>query len=77
MQATPLSTLVPLLIVRDAERACEFYVSALGATELARYVNKQRGVISNTDFSLGNSSFESSSRSSTACPSKKSGSAET
>ena len=51
MQATPLSTLVPLLIVRDAERACEFYVSALGATELARYVNKQRGVISNTDFS--------------------------
>jgi uncharacterized glyoxalase superfamily protein PhnB len=32
----PVPFLVPLLVVRDAARAVDFYVHALGAKELAR-----------------------------------------
>jgi catechol 2,3-dioxygenase-like lactoylglutathione lyase family enzyme len=33
------SKLVPLLVDRDAARAIDFYVRALGANEIARYMN--------------------------------------
>ena len=55
MEAMP--TITPLLVVRGAERACEFYVNALGATETLRYLNKLSGTISHADFAIGNSAF--------------------
>jgi uncharacterized glyoxalase superfamily protein PhnB len=50
MNTPPLPKLVPLLMVRDAARAIDFYVEALGATEVARYMNKVRGTISHADL---------------------------
>lgn len=46
------TTLVPLLIVRDAAHAIDFYVRALGAVEIVRYVNKPFGVVSHADLAL-------------------------
>jgi PhnB protein len=45
--------LIPLLVVRDAARAIDFYVQALGATEVVRYLNKRDGNISHADLALG------------------------
>jgi hypothetical protein len=39
--AIDMPTLVPLLVVRDAARAIEFYAQALGAKETSRFVNKR------------------------------------
>ena len=50
---TPLPTLTPLLIVRDAARAIAFYVEALGARELVRFTNQALGVIGHADLAIG------------------------
>lgn len=49
--------LVPLLVVRDAARAIEFYVHALSAAEIVRYVHPQRGTISHADVAVGGTVF--------------------
>jgi PhnB protein len=53
--ATP--RLIPLLVVRDAARAIEFYTRGLGATEIVRYVDKRRGTISHADLAVGDATF--------------------
>lgn len=55
MEAAP--DLVPLLIVRDARRALAFYVEALGARELVRYLDTRRGTISHVDLAIGSGVF--------------------
>jgi PhnB protein len=49
-------SLVPLLVVRDAAGAIDFYVRALGARERVRYLHRQ-GTISHADLSLGDQAF--------------------
>jgi uncharacterized glyoxalase superfamily protein PhnB len=51
-RSTPLS-LAPLLVVRGASRAIDFYVQAFGAREVARYVDRRTGGISHADLTLG------------------------
>jgi PhnB protein len=55
MNAKP--ELIPLLVVRDAARAVDFYTRALGARELVRYTNNLQGTISHADLALGGSVF--------------------
>ena len=50
-------TLAPLLVVRNAARAIDFYVEALRATERARYVNKWTMTISHADLLVGEVAF--------------------
>ncbi len=49
--------LTPLLIVRDAARAIDFYVRALGAIATARHLDPRTGTISHVDLSLGHLAF--------------------
>jgi PhnB protein len=49
--------LTPLLVVRGAARAIDFYVQALGATETARIVHPAQGTISHADLSVGGAAF--------------------
>jgi PhnB protein len=49
--------LTPLLVVRDAAGAIAFYVEALGAREIVRYVNKVTGTISHADLGVGDATF--------------------
>jgi PhnB protein len=51
------ANLKPLLVVRNAERALDFYVVTLKARELARYVNKVLGTISHAELAVGNAVF--------------------
>jgi PhnB protein len=46
-------SLVPLLVVRDAASAIDFYMRALGARELVRFVNRQKGTVSHADLAIG------------------------
>jgi PhnB protein len=58
MNSNPnLPRLTSLLVVQDAPRAIEFYVQALGARELVRYVNKHNATISHADLALGDATF--------------------
>jgi PhnB protein len=57
MNKPALPKLVPLLIVRDAARAIDFYVQALEATEIARYLTKKQGTISHADLTVGGAMF--------------------
>lgn len=50
-------SLVPLLVVRGAARAIDFYVQALGAKEIVRYVHATRGTVSHADLALGDAVF--------------------
>jgi PhnB protein len=50
-------SLVPLLVVRDASSAIDFYARALGAREVVRYMDKQRGTVSHADLVVGESAF--------------------
>lgn len=45
--------IVPLLVVRDAVAALDFYVRAFGAVEIAVYINKVNETISHADLSIG------------------------
>lgn len=49
--------LIPLLIARDAARAVDFYVQALGATELVRYENQRLGTISHAELAVSGGVF--------------------
>ncbi len=49
--------LAPLLVVRDAARAVEFYAVALGATEITRYIDKTNSAISHADLAAGDATF--------------------
>jgi hypothetical protein len=51
------SNLVPLLVVRDAARAIDFYVRALGANEIARYMNVRQGTVSHADLAVDHAAF--------------------
>jgi len=50
-----LPRLTPLLIVKDAARAIDFYVDALGATELVRYM--RTGTVGHADLAVGGARF--------------------
>ena len=53
----PLSKLTPLLVVRDAASALTFYVQALGAKEIARYLHPTKQIVSHADLAVGDASF--------------------
>ena len=55
METTP--KLTPLLVVRDAAAAIAFYVQALGAKELSRYLHPAKNTISHADLVLGGATF--------------------
>ena len=57
MNNTVLPKLVPLIVVRDAARAINFYVQALGAREVVRYLDKGGSSISHADLAIGGSGF--------------------
>ncbi|HSY38179.1 MAG TPA: VOC family protein [Polyangia bacterium] len=50
-------SLVPLLVVRDASGAIDFYARALGAREVVRYMDRQRGTVSHADLMIGEAAF--------------------
>lgn len=45
--------LVPLLVVRDAGRAVDFYVAGLGAKQLRLYLHPTTKTISHVDLAIG------------------------
>lgn len=45
--------LVPLLVIRGAAGAIDFYVQAMGAREILRYVHPRRGTLSHADLDFG------------------------
>jgi PhnB protein len=51
------SSLRPLLVVRDAARALDFYVSALNAKVLVSHLNNLNGTISHADLGVGDAVF--------------------
>jgi PhnB protein len=55
MQVKP--SLVPLLVVRNARQAIDFYARALGAQDVVRYDNKVLGTISHADLTVGAAVF--------------------
>jgi PhnB protein len=48
-----LPHLTPLLVVRDAARAIDFYVEALGGREIVRYLREPLGTVSHADLAIG------------------------
>ena len=50
-------SLVPLLVVRDAASAIDFYVRALGAREMVRFTNQRLGTVSHADLAIGEAAF--------------------
>ena len=57
MTETVLTKLTPLLIVRDAVRAIDFYSEAFGARVIVRYLNRAVGTISHADLAIGEAVF--------------------
>ena len=49
--------LVPLLVVRAAADAIDFYVRAFGATEVVRYENNRDATISHADLAIDDALF--------------------
>jgi PhnB protein len=49
--------LVPLLAVRDAARAIDFYSEALRAREIRRYLDGSRSTVSHADLAIGDAVF--------------------
>jgi predicted kinase/uncharacterized glyoxalase superfamily protein PhnB len=54
---TTTSRLTPLLVVRGAARAIDFYVHALGATVLARFEHGPHRHLSHADLALGSATW--------------------
>jgi PhnB protein len=52
-----IPSLVALLVVRNAPSAIEFYVRALGAREIVRYLNNRQGTVSHADLAIGDAVF--------------------
>jgi PhnB protein len=57
MTTPSLPALKPLLVVRNAPEAIAFYVRALGAAEITRFMNARSGTISHADLALGAAEF--------------------
>jgi PhnB protein len=57
MNNPTLPKLIPLLVVQDAIRAIEFYVRALGAKEIVRYMNARNGTLSHADLAVGDATL--------------------
>jgi PhnB protein len=57
MPETKLPRLTPLLIVRGAAHAIDFYVEGLGAREIDRYINKAQEKVSHADLAIGEATF--------------------
>jgi PhnB protein len=57
MTTTNVPALVPLLVVRDAARAIDFYAEALGAREVVRYLDRSRSTVSHADLAIGDAVF--------------------
>jgi uncharacterized glyoxalase superfamily protein PhnB len=57
MPEAAISSLVPLLVVRDAVGAIDFYARALGAREVVRFLNRQDGNVSHADLAVGEAVF--------------------
>ena len=57
MSTNNVPALVPLLVVRDAARAIEFYLEALGAREVCRYLDRSRSTVSHADLAIGGAVF--------------------
>jgi PhnB protein len=53
MPSASVAPLVPLLVVRDAAGALDFYVRAFGAREVVRYMNRRRDAVSHADLAIG------------------------
>jgi PhnB protein len=53
MPTASFAALAPLLVVRDAADAIDFYARALGARELMRFVNHKNGTVSHADLAIG------------------------
>jgi PhnB protein len=49
--------LVPLLVVKGAAQAIDFYERAFGSRELVRYVNRPQNTISHADLCIGEATF--------------------
>jgi PhnB protein len=49
--------LVPLLVVKGAAQAIDFYERAFGARELVRYVSNLRNTIDHADLCIGDATF--------------------
>jgi PhnB protein len=54
---TDSPTLVPLLVVRDASRAVDFYVDGLGAKQLRLYLHPNTNAISHVDLAIDGATF--------------------
>ncbi len=52
-----LKRLEPLLVVREAARAVDFYVRALGVREVARFTHPATGALSHADLAFGDVAF--------------------
>jgi PhnB protein len=50
-------SLIPLPVVRDAASAIDFYVRALGAREVVRYMKSRRDKVSQADLAIGEAVF--------------------
>jgi PhnB protein len=57
MSTPNVPALKPLLVVRDAARAIDFYVEALGAREVVRYLARSRSTVSHADLVIGEAVF--------------------
>jgi catechol 2,3-dioxygenase-like lactoylglutathione lyase family enzyme len=57
LYSSALPRLIPLLIVRNAADAVDFYIRALGAIEIARFLHPAQKTLSHADLSLGNARF--------------------
>jgi PhnB protein len=49
--------LTPLLVVRDAASAIDFYIKGVGAKETARYLHPTKDTISHADLDVAGSGF--------------------
>lgn len=54
---TNVPALMPLLVVRGAARAIDFYAEALGAREVVRYLDQSRSTVSHADIVIGDGVF--------------------
>lgn len=57
MNINDVRGIVPLLIVRDAARAIDFYSEALGAREVSRCLDRSRSTVSHADLAIGGAVF--------------------
>jgi PhnB protein len=57
MPTASIPALLPLLVVRDASRAIDFYAQAPGAREVVRFINRQKGTVAHADVAVEGGAF--------------------